>query len=92
MTAKNGGSDANHQCKQKISTQNNKRDTRLYTLLQLCASTGIQYRFIFSMLMDNIRVMYVVDENILQNSAIGKKMIWCLALISKKIALQKTDG
>ena len=68
------------------------KETLVYKLCCSCVRLLV-YRFISSMLTDNIRVMYVEnDENILPNSVIGKKMIWCLALISKKIALQKTDG
>ena len=40
MTEKNVDSDAKYQYKRKISTQNNKRDPYLETMLQLCASTG----------------------------------------------------
>ena len=37
---KNVDGDAKYQYKRKISTQNNKRDPYLETMLQLCASTG----------------------------------------------------
>ena len=49
------------------------------------------YRFTYSMLYENIRVKNVFDENILQKFCLfGKKMIWCLALNLKKIALKTT--
>ena len=42
VAEKNVESDVKYQYKRKVSTQNNKRDPCLETLLQLCAPSGPQ--------------------------------------------------
>ena len=84
MAAKNVGSAAKHHYKQTKSVQNNKRDTLLYFLLQLCASTGtyrglplVCYMKIFALKMLSMKIffkiLFVWQENDLVLALNSKK-------------------
>ena len=81
---KDVGSDAKHQCKQTKLTQNNKRDA--HAVVCVYWYTGLS----LACYLENIHVIYAVDENIIQNSVCLASNDVVFSSEFEKIALQKT--
>ena len=72
--------------------QNQLKITKETLIFKLCCSCVrlLVHRSIFSMLLGNIRVIYVVDENILPNYVCLARNDLAFSTEFEKIALQKT--
>ena len=80
---KNVGSDAKHKCKQTKSTQNNK--SKRHASLNFAAVVCVYWHTGLSLVcyLENIRIIYGVNENILSNSVCLARF-GVLALNSRK--------